>query len=231
MAVLTNGRARVLCAVASLAMALLAGAEARAEGSSGDASGLDTPDAAASGLRLDAHGFVFSRISSEHSSALYGGFAFGPHGGTFAALVKNPRSGYREAIGGVFTRLAAGRGDLSLALAYADASDGRYLQLYLSPSFEAGPWSLSGTLEIYQPVGRLGVRQMYLDPLSLLRAAGPGWQLGAAYALGVSAGDGPQHRAGPAARFAWAGGAVRAEVLHDFGKGSNDVRLIYQRGF
>jgi hypothetical protein len=145
--------------------------------------------------------------------------------------VHNPRNGYYEWIAGAVTRLAWREQGVNLALAFADAQDGRYAQLYVVPGLRAGSVSLSGTLELYQPLGTSGVRQLYLDPLTVLRRMGPRWEAGASYIFGASAGDAPDHRAGPAVQIAIGGGSLRLELLHDFRRSSTDARAVYQGSF
>jgi len=181
-------------------------------------------------LEFDTHNFLFARLSTAHSSALYSGYSLGAWG-AFVGLVRNPRNGYHEWIGGAVTRLAWREQAVSVALAFADASDGRYGQLYVVPSLRAGSLSFSGTVEIYEPLRGSGMRQLYLDPVTLLRRVGPRWDVGASYSLGVSAGGAPQHRAGPAVQVACGGGSLKVEVLRDFSRSSNDVRAIYQASF
>ncbi|HXB56263.1 MAG TPA: Sapep family Mn(2+)-dependent dipeptidase [Vicinamibacteria bacterium] len=187
-------------------------------------------DSQPSRLTFDSRNFIFVRLSTAHSSALYGGYSFGAWG-AFAGLVRNPRNGYHEWIGGALTGIVWREQAVSIALALADASDGRYGQLYFVPSLRTGSLSLSGTVELYEPLGGSGVRQLYLDPVRLLRRMGPRWDLGVAYSLGVSAGAAPQHRIGPALQVACGGGSLRVELLHDFRRSSNDVRATYQASF
>jgi succinyl-diaminopimelate desuccinylase len=183
-----------------------------------------------SGLAFDTHNFVFARLSTAHSSALYTGYSLGTWG-AFGGLVQNPRDGYHEWIGGAVTRLAWREQAVSVALAFADASDGRYGQLYVVPSLRRGSFSFSGTVELYEPLRGSGVRQLYFDPVTLLRQVGRRWHVGASYSLGVSAGEAPQHRAGPAVQVACGGGSVKVEVLRDFSRSSTDVRAVYQASF
>lgn len=179
---------------------------------------------------FDTHSFVFARLSTAHSSAVYSGYSLGAFG-AFVGLVRNPRNGYHEWIGGAVTRLAWREQSVSVALAFADASDGRYGQLYVVPSLTRGPWSFSGTAELYEPLRGFGVRQVYLDPVTLLKRVGRRWEMGASYSLGASAGDTPQHRAGPAVQAAIGGGSLKVELLRDFSRSSTDVRAVYQTSF
>ena len=187
-------------------------------------------DAKRSRLGFDAPSFVFARLSTAHSSAFYSGYSLGAWG-PFVGAVRNPRNGYFEWIAGAMTRLAWHEQGVNVALAVADAADGTYAQLYLVPGLRRGSFSLSGTIELYEPLGGTGARQFYLDPVMILRRGGPRWEVGASYSLGASAGDAPQQRFGPALQVAIGGGSLRVEVLRDFGRSSTDVRAVYQMSF
>jgi len=178
---------------------------------------------------FDAPSFVFARLSTARSSALYSGYSLGAWG-PFVGAVRNPRNGYYEWIAGAMTRLAWREQGVNVALAYAGASDGRFAQLYVVPGLKMGSLSFSGTIELYEPLGS-GARQLYLDPVTVLRRGGPRWAAGASYSLGVSAGDAPTHRAGPAFQIAIGGGSLRVELLRDFRRSSTDVRAVYQASF
>ncbi len=129
------------------------------------------------------------------------------------------------------TRLAWREQGVNVALAFADAADGRYAQLYVVPGLKSGLLSLSCTIELYEPLGGSGTRQLYLDPVTLLRRMGPRWEVGASYGLGASTGDAPQHRVGPAFQVAIGRGSLRIELLRDFTRSSTDVRAVYQASF
>ncbi len=216
-------KGRLLC----LGVVLLAVARA---GTGGETSAAPPADPSDARIHFDTSSFLYTRLSSEHSSALYGGYALGI-GGLLFGVVWNPRNGYREVIGGAVARLASGHFAVSVALAGAGASDGTYMQVYVVSSLDKGPWSLTGTLELYEPWGGRGIRQLYLDPVLVLHRIGPRWKVGATYWMGLVAGDALAHRAGPALQVALGGGSFRTELLHDFRRSSNDLRVAYQASF
>lgn len=187
--------------------------------------------AADRGAQLDTHSFVFARYASASSSALYAGYSFGA-AGVLVGAVDNLRSGYRERLAGVMARLAWGGGQsLTVALAGADASDSRYLQLYLAPSFAMGRLSLSGTVEGYMPLLRSGARQLYVDSLTLLDQLGPRLAVGGSYNMGLAVGSTPNHEVGPTVQVALAGGALRGQLFHGLGRNSAEARAVYQASF
>jgi hypothetical protein len=181
-------------------------------------------------LSIDTSNFLFARLSTQHSSALYTGYSLGAWG-PFIGVVRNPRSGYYEWIGGGVTRFAWREQGVSAALAFADASDGKYLQLYFVPGLKKGSLSFSGTIELYEPLSRSATRQFYLDPLTLLRRIGSRWEVGASYCLGLASGAQPGHRVGPALQVALGGGSLRVDLLRDLTASSTDVRAVYQTSF
>jgi hypothetical protein len=164
------------------------------------------------GQRLTAPSFVFARYATRSASAIYATHGFGSLGAVIA-LVENPRTKYRELIGGVYTQFNSGHQSMIVALAYADASDARYIQTYLNPSITAGSILLSTTVEWYAPVDRAGTQQLSFNPLSVE------WQLSHKLALGVTGTldvaprTAPAHRVGPVAEWATGWGTLRLEVL------------------
>ena len=199
-----------------LALSLLAASVARAE------------DATA--LRLDTKSFLFARWASRNASALYAGYGWGS-AGVFFAMVENPRTGYREVIGGAMSRLARGGQSLTVGLAAADASDSDYLQLYLVPSLSHGAWSLEGTLETYEPLQSAGIRQLELNPLTLLRRVGRRAGVGASYVLSLAPGAAARHRGGPALRVEVPRGALQLELLAGLQNAKDELRIGFQASF
>jgi hypothetical protein len=53
---------------------------------------------------------------------------------------------------GTYTQVAWGKQSVLMAVAYADATDGRYLQTYLNPALTAGPLAFDATIEWYEPL-------------------------------------------------------------------------------
>jgi hypothetical protein len=193
--------------------------------------GLDAQEAPPAGPgRLDTGGFVFARYASASSSVLYAGQGWGG-AGVFFGAVENPDSGYRELIAGAMTRLV--RGDLALlvGLAFADVTEGEYLQLYVAPSFARGAWSADATIEWYEPLEAASYRQLGVNPLMVLRRIDPRWSVGFSSVGAVGDGDPPSLRAGAALERSLPKGVLQLELLAGVAQARDEVRLGFKASF
>jgi hypothetical protein len=192
---------------------------------------LHAGEPAADGAPLfDTGGFVFARWASASSSVLYAGQGWGRAGVFFGAL-QNPDSGYRELIAGAMTRLV--RDDLALlvGLAFAEVTEGDYLQLYLAPSFARGGWSADATVEWYEPLESASYRQLGVNPLMVLRRIDPRWQVGVSSVGAVGDGDPPSLRAGAVIERSLPKGLLQLELLAGFAHAEDEVRLGFKASF
>ena len=125
------------------------------------------------------HGFISTRYDGVTSSNIYIGYTLGPVT-PMAALVSNPRSGYREHILGVvrFETLSKHVG-LTWAVAGAKAIDAWYGQLYVLPSVTVGRLSYDATFELYVPLEQAGVHQLGMNPGNLMLAVDKRLSVGA----------------------------------------------------
>lgn len=165
-----------------------------------------------SALRLQAPSFVFARYASGSASALYAVRGLGHFGG-LVAMVQNPETRYRELIIGSFTQLNWSRHSVLIALAYADATESQYLQAYVAPSFAIGRVALSGTIELYEPLGRAGTRQLGINPASLVLRVNERLWVGGTYTVSLSENAIPEHRGGPVLEWAMGRSTLRLELL------------------
>lgn len=182
------------------------------------------------GLRLASPSFIFARWGSRSASSLYAGYTMG-QAAVFFGIVSNPRSGYRELLCGVTTQIVWGKQAVTTGVAYADASDSRYLQIYLVPSLAAAGLDVSGTLELYAPLDIEGTWQLDVNPMALVLRPLRRLGLGAAYAAGFGEGASPRHRAGALLELSLPRGAVKVEVLRNFVLSYYDVRMSVEAGF
>lgn len=97
-------------------------------------------------LRAAGSSFMWARHATQSSSSLYGVSDLGTVS-VVAAMVQNLRTGYREVLGGVLSTFSYDRQAVTVALAYADATDASYLQAYLLPDLRAGVFSLTAAVE------------------------------------------------------------------------------------
>ena len=175
------------------------------------------------GLRLQTSSFIFARYATESASALYAARGLGPIGG-FVAMIQNPKTSYRELIGGAFTQLAWGRQSVLFAVAYADASESAYVQTYIAPTLTGGRLTFSATAEWYEPLESSGTRQLDVNPASLMARVSGNLSVGAAYTVGLEARQRARSRAGPAMELALPWGTLRVELLDRLSGGPTELR-------
>lgn len=184
----------------------------------------------AKGVRLSLPSFIFARWASRSSSSIYVGYTLGSLGG-FVGLVENPHSGYRELLGGLVTRAVLGRQAVTLGVAYAEASESRYLQTYVVPSLLVAGASVSGTIELYTPLEEAGSHQLDLNPLAVILRPTREIGIGAAYAAGMGEGERPRHRVGPVVEIGIPHGSLKTELLRNMTLTYYEVRLSLQAAF
>lgn len=172
--------------------------------------------------------FVFVRYASRTSLSLYASYGEG-NLLLFAGMVQNPRTEYREAIGGLGLNVRLGNsGSAAAATAVARAKDSWYAQLYLLPGWTAGRLHVDGTLELYEPLERAGARQLDINPCSVFWRLVDRVQLGAAHLLFAQAGGAPTQEAGPTVRVTVPHGNLTTELFGRIGGRQIDVRLTFQ---
>lgn len=181
-------------------------------------------------LHAGGSSFMWARHATRSSSSLYAVSDLG-RVSVVAAMVQNLRTGYREVLGGVLSTLSYDRQAITVALAYADASDASYLQAYLLPDFRAGVFSLTAAVEWYVPLNWAGTRQLYVNPVMVLARVRPWLAFGGSYALGMAAGALAKHRAGPAVELRMAPGAITLELLRGVERSRNEVRIAFRAGY
>jgi len=185
---------------------------------------------AAPAQRIAAPSFVFARYASASATVLYAGRSFG-RAGVVVASVQNPVSLYRELIAGAYTQVSLGQQSVLVALAFADATDGRYVQTYLNPTLKGGPLTFDATIEWYEPLERSATRQLSFNPATLLVRVERRLALGVASTLDVAHGTTPPRRVGPVAEWTAKWGSFRVEVFHRTTGKATEVRTAVLAGF
>lgn len=171
-----------------------------------------------------SNGFIDFRYASHTSLTLYGGYDLGGPL-LLVGMVQNPRTEYREIVGGVARPVGGGRASATIAIAGAYASDGWYAQLYVLPALSLGPVSVSGLLLAYEALEEEGARQFYVNPLSVLVPVAPRVRLGGSYVLATQAGTASKHSAGPTLQFSTAAWTATLSGLIGIGATTNEVRM------
>jgi hypothetical protein len=201
-----------------------------AQDATAPAAATSLPAPAPAAVHLEAPTFLFSRYSTVSSSSFYAVCGLG-RASLVLGVVDNPHTGYREVIGGGLSQLAWGQQAIAVALAGAAASDSKYLQVYVLPSFILGRLRLSGAIEWYQPLERAGVHQLDVNPMTLLVPLTSRLALGAFSTLGVTAGAPLRLRAGPVLQLGIASSALRLECARNVSGSSSELRMTAQVGF
>jgi hypothetical protein len=172
--------------------------------------------------------FLLFRYASRTALLLYGAYGQGRTLLVFG-MVQNPRTSYRETVGGVARNVPFGKkANVVVATAAASATDSWYAQLYLLPTWSAGRLMVRATAELYQPLQASGAQQFDLSPCSVLWRTRGSLQVGAAYLLYSQVGGAPLQEAGPTVRVGVPNGTLTAELLRRFGTPLADVRLTFE---
>ena len=195
-----------------LALALFAPAPARAQSAAGPS-------------------FLIFRYASQSSLGMYSGYTAGPVI-VVVGMLHNPRSSYREIMGAVGRRVAAANGNgVMIAPAIAYTNTGWYSQLYFVPDVRVGRLTVSGTLQLAQPLSERGSQAAYISPGNALFNVGGGISVGAAYYAGLERGSLPSHGAGPAIQRAVPHGSITLELVKGIAAASDEVRLTLRSSF
>jgi hypothetical protein len=174
--------------------------------------------------------FIVARYATVSSASLYAGYGFGP-AGIVVGAVDNPRSGYRELIGGVVSRVVWGAQAVTIAVASADASDGLYLQTYVVPSLRFRSVSIGGTIEWYQPLEHRAVEQLDVNPLGFTVSLTERLAIGGLYTIAFTEGGPSRQRAGGVVQVSVPHGAVRLEILRTIARSRSEFRFGLEAGF
>jgi hypothetical protein len=191
-------------------------------------------NASASGLHAQVAGpsphpnFIFFRYASLTSLSLYGAYGEGKWLGFFG-MVQNPRTSYREIVGGVGANVVVTpRVGGAIALAAADASDGWYGQLYLQSNMRLGRVRTYLSTAYYEPLDANGVRQVKVNPALVMWRAFRGMEAGGAYVFLGSAGSKGIHQLGPALQMSVPNGRASFELLKRLHDSRTDLRVTFQ---
>lgn len=193
---------------------------------------LETPAAAQEGEPgAGGPSFLFVRFASRSSLSLYAGYRLGPVD-LVAGMLQNPRSSYREIMGGVAKGFGGANGSaVTLAPAIAWSNTGWYAQLYVVPGLRAGPVEIGGTLQLAAPLETEGVPAIYVSPANALVPVGGGLSAGITYFGAFEEGSGAAHAVGPAIRRAIPGGSITVEPVIGVAHAEDEVRVSLRASF
>jgi hypothetical protein len=175
--------------------------------------------------------FLIFRYASRSSIAMYSGYSTGPLL-MVVGMLNNPRTEYREIMGGVGHAVAFSRESgvtVATALGYTDT--GWYGQLYLLPTVRAGALTVSGTMELAQPMSTRGTRGFYVSPGNAFVALGHGFSAGGAFYGSWEAGSPASVGAGPALQRSVPHGSLTMELVKGLKAASDEVRFTVRSSF
>jgi len=146
-----------------------------------------------------------------------------------AGVILDTPNDYTEYLagGGVNLFAASGNGAALIALG-SKATDRWYVELYGLPSLRFGRLNATGFAGVYLPVESRGVRQYFLDPLTVLWRVHRRFALGGSYTVYKVAGLPARHGAGPGLQVVFPSGSVTLDALAGISSFTNELRLTLQ---
>lgn len=171
------------------------------------------------------------RYDTRASDFIYAAYGYGRTFGMVGVL-HNPRSGYSELLGAVGRTFRIGGGPAqSAALGVARASEGWYAQVYFLPAAHRGPSWVRATSELYVPLGRAGVTQLSLSPLSATVSVSRLLEVGVATDISVSQGARPSTALGPEVRLALPKAVLGADIQRLLEERGSRLRVYFTTAF
>jgi len=144
-------------------------------------------------------------------------------------MVQNPRTSYREIVGGVGANVVVTpRASGVIALAAADASDGWYGQLYLQSTMRLAKVTTYLSAAYCEPLEADGARQVKVNPFLVMWRAFRRMEVGGAYVFLGSAGSPGIHQLGPALQISVPNGRASLELLKRLHHSRLDLRVTFQ---
>jgi hypothetical protein len=129
--------------------------------------------------------------------------------------------------GGVNLFGASGNGASLLALG-SKATDSWYIEVYGLPAVTLGRLNATGFAGLYIPVESRGVRQYFLDPVTILCRVDRWLALGGSYTVYKIAGLPGRHGAGPAVQVTFPSGSATIDALAGISSFTDELRLTLQ---
>lgn len=172
--------------------------------------------------------FVYLRDGGQSPLYLFVSYTFGVPTVMIGALM-DTRHHYHEYLAGAGANLftANGNGATVLALG-SDATDSWYLEVYGLPNATRGRLNLTGFAGVYVPLERQGVRQYFLDPVTVLFRAHPKVALGGSYTIYKIEGLPARQGAGPAVHVVIPYGTATLDALAGIDHFVRELRVTLQ---
>jgi len=147
------------------------------------------------------------------------------------AIVDSPNDYTEYLAGGGVNLFAASGNGASLLVLGSKATDSWYLEVYGLPTLTAGRLSATGFAGLYLPVESRGVRQSFLDPVTVLCRVHRWFALGGSYTVYKIAGLPARHGAGPAVQITIPSGSATIDALAGISSFTDELRLTLQFAF
>ena len=152
---------------------------------------------AAQAASTPPHGVIATRYGSATSSLLFVGYTVGPVM-PMVALVQDPHSDYREELAGVLrSQPLTGHLAVTYGVAAARTTDAWYGQLWLNPRATVGRMHGDVRLRLYFPFASAGLRELTMNPASVVVDLSPRVAAGAVAVWATAPGSPPEFGAGP----------------------------------
>jgi len=171
---------------------------------------------------------VYLRDGGRSPLYAFASYSFGRPVLMAGAIVDTPNE-YTEYLagGGVNLFAASGNGASLLALG-SKATDSWYLEVYGLPTLTVGRLSATGFAGLYIPVESRGVRQYFLDPVTVLWRVHRRLALGGSYTVYKIAGVAGRHGAGPAVQITCPAASATIDALAAISSFTDELRLTLQ---
>jgi len=174
---------------------------------------------------------VYLRDGGQSPLYTFAGYSFGRPVLMVGAIVDSPND-YAEYLAGAGVNLFAASGNgASLLVLGSKATDSWYLEVYGLPTLTAGRLSATGFAGLYLPVESRGVRQYFLDPVTVLCRVHRWLALGGSYTVYKIAGLPARHGAGPAVKITVPSGSATIDALAGISSFTDELRLTLQFAF
>jgi len=188
------------------------------------------PDARGQG-GADAWGFVNARYDTRSSASIYTGYGWR---GAFAmgGVLRNPRSGYAEMLGGVGAVLRTGaNAEHWLAVASARTGAASSAQIFWLPTVRIGAVTTRATVKWSVPLKGNAAQKLAISPLSMMLPIGRWLAGGVAVELAATEGARSSVGTGLELRLKLPSAAFGANVLHDVTGNGSRLRMFLASRF
>ena len=174
---------------------------------------------------------VYLRDGGQSPLYAFAGYSVGRPVLMVGAIVDSPNDYTEYLAGGGVNLFAASGNGASLLVLGSKATDSWYLEVYGLPTLTAGRLSATGFAGLYLPVESRGVRQYFLDPVTVLCRVHRWFALGGSYTVYKIAGLPARHGAGPAVQIALPSGSATIDALAGISSFTDELRLTLQFAF